>query len=328
MPTLKFSPDSEHFQDIKVVPEENDRRQNEDEDDLLCPGSEIRSGRQTQVSMGCPTPDRVRKLWSNNPRKSNIPDSRFRSYCQDLSKPLLQATSHHPGILPLLTCEYVHHHNETKLLIDQPLVRGHTLERYLQSMNKKWLSLSSSQKLLQRQTMNAVFYQAISLLDTLWRHKLYHNDLHIGNIILARKSHSSASEMIPFGELGKASVATHPFLVTLIDYGYMSHGFALDHNYQEAKTLSPPWMDLCQLVGSMDFEPWFPHLVQAKKLNPFRIIRKLTRFICQTRLSLGISRQDALVRPRLTIKKWNALVTECAGRMKTDIFQGRKVKLY
>lgn len=93
-----------------------------------------------------------------------------------------------------------------------------------------------------------IILQIAYTINLMHSHNIYHNDLHHKNIMITR-----LSKPIELKWNINDNVYTHTtqILVTIIDYGYITHPTPLNTNYGEQKTITTPILDILQLFASI-----------------------------------------------------------------------------
>lgn len=141
-----------------------------------------------------------------------------------------------------------------KLVIDMERADGDTLRKYITDLDGAWHKMDVAQKTAASKALFFVAVQAMSAVDTLYRSRLYHNDMHAENIIL--RPLKQATEFPIAGHRITITPRDCPFHVAVIDYGLVSRGAPLDKNYKlTAATGIPPLVDLCHFFTSLTSIP-------------------------------------------------------------------------
>jgi serine/threonine protein kinase len=120
---------------------------------------------------------------------------------------------------------------------------------------------SSVHGAIKMRNLLGIIIQVIGTIQQLCENNLFHNDLHIGNIIL-----------VPFSLIGRPiinyniggfkfpiSSEWNDWLVKIIDYGYMTEGYNLDSKYRRSLLAPSASLDICQFfLGFIDISVDMP----------------------------------------------------------------------
>lgn len=118
----------------------------------------------------------------------------------------------------------------------------------------------------------SIIIQVITTVDELYKNNLYHNDLHIGNILLIPWPSSLKMEYKINNYDFKLNSENSQWFVKIIDYGMATNGYQLDNKYLPDLSMStsfesdpdldqsvnikykyptnlPPWIDIAQFLN-------------------------------------------------------------------------------
>ncbi len=211
-----------------------------------------KSGSQGTAYINCPnnnsviklyTFNKIHKLHGNNAKED---DNIYLKMCDHMNYFI---NNKFPNLLKSGKCSRCDKNKDNKIIDGQIVslqekAKGDDLKNFIMNQNIKTIN----------ENIFLIIFQVIATIDYLYRSKLYHNDVHVENVMI--ESMSNTNPINYTYNINNFTINlnkhTFKFLVKLIDYGLITNNYPRDAEYYETKSLSLPFIDIAQFFNTMD----------------------------------------------------------------------------
>ena len=193
--------------------------------DNYCTTNIIKSGSEGTTRLNCPTNEYITKLENFKERQyEDITKNHYGAIQQlnGLIKDDKRFSKYFLGVENLCYIIDPELSNPGKIHSTMKFIKGSTLHDYIATTDQTTLE----------QNLKEIILQVVDCMKLLQRHELYHNDLHVENIMVTNQDGS--------------------IQIKVIDYGYMSRGSPLNTNYRSSVSKDHGFrIDYTQFLNSM-----------------------------------------------------------------------------